>query len=183
MSGLAAALEIYIGRLKQEASVSTEDLGRFAEAFVELGDRIHHEKEENVLLPLLSRNGFDWDAGVLSSVRSDHRQERYLIDVLLQASQRPGNEGSEARRHIVASATALIEFQRHHHELENRHLFPEISLRLGAPAQHELKAALERFDTSPEHQARRRAAIALASELIERYAPEAVVVAPVSGRA
>src|SRR5688572_27435089 len=100
MSSVVSALEVYVQRLERRDPVDPEDLARFAEIFEELGDCIHHEKEENILLPLLSRNGFEWNRGILAAVRSEHRQERYLTNVLFQTSQRAGTLNDEHRRYI-----------------------------------------------------------------------------------
>ncbi len=172
MSSVVSALEVYVQRLERRDPVDPEDLARFAEIFEELGDCIHHEKEENILLPLLSRNGFEWNRGILAAVRSEHRQERYLTNVLFQTSQRAGTLNDEHRRYIVASGRALVDFQRRHHELENRRLFPEIDRRMSEPAKAELAALLESFDANPVHCARSSRAMALATELTRAYAPD-----------
>jgi hemerythrin-like domain-containing protein len=171
ISRLAAAHETYAHRLERQESVEAEDLARFVQVFEDLGDRIHHEKEENILLPLLSRNGVDWDRGVIDDVQTDHRQERYLMDVLFQASERAGAWDNEHRRHIATSAKALVEFQRRHHELENRLLFPEVAL-LSGSAQSELESALETFDAELGHRNRRDRAIAMTAELARIYLTE-----------
>lgn len=166
---VVTALEVFVDGIDGKASSNADDLARFVDVFTELGDRIHHEKEENILLPLLSRHGFDWNTGLLPEVRRQHRQERYLVEVLAQASQCASVWGREDRRHIAASARALIAFQRDHHRMENEKLFPEIALRLDSAAKGELQAALERFDQEPPHEQVRCAAANLASELTERY--------------
>lgn len=168
IASLAAALETYAHRLEREEDVDPNDLARFVRVFEELGEYIHHEKEENILLPLLSRNGLDWERGVLDEVQSEHRQERYLMDVLFQASERAGHWDHEHRRHVAASAKALVEFQRHHHELENRRLFPEVAV-LDDSVQRELKSALESFDADTAHRDRRDRATAMTAELIRIY--------------
>ncbi len=172
ISRLVAALEVYANRLKTEAAVDARDLSGFARAFAEIGDYIHHEKEEHILLPLLARHGFSWNSGVLPAVRREHRQERYLIEVLGQAGERPDAWSKEDRRHIAATATALVEFQRSHHELENTKLFPEVALRLNAETLDQLQTELEKFDEEIHHRERRATALELANDLIERYAPE-----------
>jgi hemerythrin-like domain-containing protein len=172
MSSVVAALEAYVQRLEHREPVDPEDLARFAEIFEALGDCIHHEKEENILLPLLSRNGFEWSRGLLARVRSEHRQERYLTNVLFQSSQRAGSWNDEHRRYIAANGRALVEFQRRHHDLENRRLFPEMDFRLSDSAKAELAALLEAFDANAVHCARSNRALALASELSRTYAPD-----------
>lgn len=170
ISRLVNALEVYAQRLKQELPVDARDLAGFAKVFSELADDIHHEKEESILLPLLSRHGFDWSSGVLSLVREEHQQERYLIEVLCHAGQRPMSWNNEDRRHIVATVSALVEFQRNHHQRENTQLFPEVIARLSEAALAQLQAELERFDADPEVQVSRAALVDLAEQLSERYA-------------
>jgi hypothetical protein len=96
----------------------------------------------------------------------------YLTNVLFQSTQRAGSWNEDHRRHIVASARALIDFQRRHHELENRRLFPEIARRSSDSAKAELAAALESFDADVMHGARSNRALALATELTRTYTPD-----------
>jgi len=166
---LADALELYAEHTKQGRPPDAADLGHFAAVFTDFAERIHHEKEENILLPMLARHGVRWDDGALPAVRREHRQETYLIDVLRQAGERAGSWNHEDRRHIAASAQALVEFQRKHHALESSALFPLLPTRLDATALAELQTALEKFDR--EHQSLRADTLARAEGLIGRYGP------------
>jgi hemerythrin-like domain-containing protein len=166
---LADALEVYAEHTKQGRPPEADDLGRFAAAFTDYAERIHHEKEESILLPALVRHGAHWDDGTLPAVRLEHRQESYLIDVLRQAGERAGSWNHEDRRHIAASAQALVEFQRNHHLLESSKLFPLLPIRLDAAALAELQSALERFDR--EHESLHDDALRRAEDLIGRYGP------------
>jgi hemerythrin-like domain-containing protein len=165
---LADALEVYDVYTKQGRPPDALDLGRFATAFSDFAERVHHEKEESILLPALVHHGVHWDDGALPAVRRDHRQESYLIDVLRQAGERAGSWNHEDRRHIAASAQALVEFQRKHHALEGSELFPLLAARLDATALAQLQSSLEKFDR--EHEALCADALAHAEELIARYA-------------
>jgi len=129
---LADALELYARQTKQGRPTDATHLALFAAAFSDFAECIHHEKEENILLPMLSRHGVRWDDGALPAVRREHRQETYLIDVLRQAGERAACWSNEDRRQIVAAAQALVDFQRNHHALESRELFPLVAARLGA---------------------------------------------------
>jgi hemerythrin-like domain-containing protein len=169
IGGLADALESYAQHTRQGPPPEAADLARFAAAFTELAERIHHEKEENILLPLLVRHGVHWEDGALPAVRREHRQETYLIEVLRQAGARAGSWNHEDRRHVAASAQALADFQRMHHALESSQLFPLIATRLDASALAELQSALEKFDR--EHANLRATAIARAEALSELYRP------------
>ena len=166
---LADALEVYGQQTKQGRPPDAADLGRFAAVFTDFAERIHHEKEENILLPALARHGAHWEDGPLPAVRRDHRQESYLIDVLRQAGERAGSWNHEDRRHIAASAQALVDFQRGHHALESSELFPLLPVRLDASALRELQSALEKFDR--EHERLRADTLAVAESLIGRYGP------------
>lgn len=166
---LADALEAYALQTKQGRPPDAADLGRFAAAFADFAERIHHEKEENILLPALVRHGVHWEDGALAAVRREHRQESYLIDVLHQAGERAGSWNHEDRRHIAASAQALVDFQRQHHALESSELFPLLSTRLDATALAELQSALEKFDR--EHEGLRAEALRAAERLIRGYEP------------
>jgi hemerythrin-like domain-containing protein len=166
---LINALESYAAQVEQGLTADPADLRQFAEALTELGDNLHHEKEERVLLPFLARHGFDWNAPPLPQIRQEHRHELYLLGVLRQAGERLVEWSSEERRHVAGAAAALCEFQRRHHETENTQLFPDVSRRLSAEAALELRGELEQFDGTPAHRERRAAALAVASALVERY--------------
>ena len=51
---VSAALDGYAERLQQGKPVEEADLARFAQVFTDFAECIHHEKEENILLPMLS---------------------------------------------------------------------------------------------------------------------------------
>jgi hemerythrin-like domain-containing protein len=175
IAAVTAALDVYANAVEDDTSVEAEDLARFAKVFNDFADEIHHEKEENILLPLLSRHGFDWEAGILEAVRRDHRQERYLVAVLFQAGAAPASWSREYRRQIAASARALSAFQRNHHQRENEELFPEVLVRLDAEALAQLQSELERFDDNAHHRELRACAEDLAYDLIRRYRPDVAV--------
>jgi hemerythrin-like domain-containing protein len=166
---VADALETYAHQTKDGRPPDAADLGRFAGVFIDLAERIHHEKEENILLPVLVRHGVDWNHGALPEIRREHRQETYLIDVLRQAGERAGSWNHEDRRRIAAGAQALVDFQRKHHALESAQLFPLLDSWLDAPALAALQQAIEKFDA--EHEALRTDVWSRAFALIDRYGP------------
>lgn len=166
---LIGALEVYATQVEQGLAAAPADLRQFAEALTELGDNLHHEKEERVLLPFLARHGFDWNAPPLPQIRQEHRHELYLLAVLRQAGERLVTWTPEERRHVTSAAVALCEFQRRHHETENAELFPAVARRLSDHAARELRNELASFDATPAHRERRAAASAVAAGLIERY--------------
>jgi hemerythrin-like domain-containing protein len=167
---LVAALESYSRRVKHGLDANPADLLAFARAFSQFADELHHEKEERILLPFLARHGFDWNRSPLPLVRAEHRHERDLLEVLIQAGERVTHWSSEERRHVSAIAEALCELQRKHHRTENEILFREVAARLDGEALRHLHAELEAFDAQPSHAERFTAAVALGEALIARYA-------------
>ena len=166
---LISALEVYATQVEQGLAANPADLRRFAEALTELGDNLHHEKEERVLLPFLARHGFDWNAPPLPQIRQEHRHELYLLQVLRQAGERLVEWSPEERRHVASAAVALCDFQRKHHETENTELFPAVARRLSDQAALDLGNELATFDTVPAHRERRAAARSIGSGLIAYY--------------
>ncbi|HWO13441.1 MAG TPA: hypothetical protein VNN80_28265 [Polyangiaceae bacterium] len=171
ISRLIGALENYTRHVERGLDADPAHLRGFAAALTELGDHLHHEKEERILLPFLSRHGFDWNAAPLPLIRQEHRHELYLLGVLRQAGERLVEWSPEERRHVVAAAAALCEFQRRHHETENAELFPAAAQRLSPSESLQLDRELEAFDALPAHRERRAAALAPATWLIEQYLP------------
>jgi hemerythrin-like domain-containing protein len=171
ISLLVGGLAGFAERLEDSEPARTEqnDLDNFARFFREFADEIHHEKEESILLPLLTRHGFCWEGGILAEVRQDHEHERYLIDVLCQAGERDGAWSAEDRRSIAATARALVEFQRAHLTRENEGLFPEVTRRLPDAVLEELRGELARFDEVPRHRTRSAALGRVAERLARRY--------------
>jgi hemerythrin-like domain-containing protein len=87
----------------------------------------HEEKEETVLLPELERLGLAWDRGPLAYVRRDHRQGRYLVSALRQATHQRAPWNADDRRHFAALAREWLAFNRRHLQEEERVVFPEIA--------------------------------------------------------
>jgi hemerythrin-like domain-containing protein len=170
---LIDCLERYADGLLDGRDPATEarDLYSFAHVFRGYADELHHEKEEEILQPFLTRHGFHWDDGVLADIRAEHERERYLIDVLEQAAECELEWTAEDRRSISATALALVTFQREHLAKENDELFPEAVRRLSAGALEDLRAALERFDRVPRHAALAVELVQLTGELLTRYPP------------
>ena len=149
------------------------DLAAFTQVFSGFADELHHEKEEEILQPILSRNGLCWQDGLLADVRMEHDRERYLIEVLQQAAECELAWTTEDRRSVAATALALVTFQREHMDKENFELFPEVARRLGNTALEDLRASLERFDRVPRHVAQCKELLGIADQLVSRYPPAA----------
>lgn len=171
LSTLSDSLACYARRLFEthEASSERADLAAFTQVFSGFADELHHEKEEEILQPVLSRHGLHWQDGLLADVRMEHERERYLIEVLGQAAECELAWTTEDRRSVAATALALVTFQREHMDKENFELFPEVGRRLSDTALGELRSCLERFDRVPRRVAQRAELLRIADQLVSRY--------------
>ena len=176
ISELIGALQTYGTRLRSGASVDPADMPRFAEVFRELVDYRHHEKEEGILLPLLARNGFAWNVGLLAELRREHGHLGYLLDVLCQASIRDGASRHEERRQIAEAATAFVDFKRRHIQKETNELFPAIYARLSPAALEQLALELRQFDEVTGLSTRSSRVWQVAEELVQRYSVDSATV-------
>lgn len=166
------ALEVCASHIADGDDDAMTDLGQFATFFSEFGELTHHVKEEDVMTPYLVRIGFSYNSGWLSRVRSEHDQERYLVDVLHQAAEQEGGWSQEDRRHALAAIFGFIEFQRAHIHIEEDALFPEIMQRLSEKQRAELGRLLQEFDESARSRATANRLWRMADDFIRRYAAE-----------
>lgn len=169
ISALLGALCSYAARLRSALPPDAADFQRFASTFRELVDYRHHEKEESILLPLLTRNGFAWSSGSLAEVRREHSHLRYLMDVIYQAAARELTWSLDERRKLADAAAAFVEFKRRHLQKEESVLFPAVSRRLDASALAQLEAELSHFDEATGRNRESAQAWLIAEQLIERY--------------
>lgn len=169
---LTDALELFARAIARGAEVDSEDVGMFAYAFRHFADYLHYEKEEHVLLPFLSRHGFDWSGELFEQVRADHSQERHLIDVLHYAAEQQGGLGKDDWRRVASTAAELARVQRGLILKQDIELFPEVTILLAVPSLEQLSGELGLFDvrTSARALELRR----MVDELAGRYCPSAM---------
>lgn len=167
---LTEALDGFSQAMQRAEDINADEVGAFAHAFRGFADYLHYEKEEQVLLPFLVRHGFDWDGELLERVRADHRQDRYLIDVLHHAAERDGSYSNEDRRRLQGTAATLANEQRRLSMQQEIELFPEIASGLDAEALAGLQAELSDFDQ--HHLSSATALRQLIRRLVDRYGVE-----------
>ena len=165
------ALEAYVAELEKAGDATDRhDLARFVSFFREFADLGHHEKEENVLFPEMVRAGWSWDDGLLSELRKEHNQERYLMRTLRHASLQKNLWSSEDLRHLVSVTRTFIEFQRAHMAKEDKELLPVVR-ELPESVNEQIAARLKHFDESWADGGEGAWLRGLAQDLVERYAP------------
>jgi hemerythrin-like domain-containing protein len=169
MRGLTEALEVYVSALEAGYPLHEGDLRALMHGFRAVADYRHFEKVEEVLIPVLARNGFQYNLDLLDDGRREHDRVRYLIEVLHQSAERELNWNLDERQRIARAARSLVEDQRRLATRQELELFPEIVTRLEAPALGQLTEQLCQFD---EHHASREPALdvtALSQSVLARY--------------
>jgi uncharacterized alpha-E superfamily protein/hemerythrin-like domain-containing protein len=116
------------------------------EFFTDFGVLGHHEKEEQILMPALLREGFAWNEGPLATMRRDHRQEHYFLRVLAHLSTQRTSWSHEDQRRFVGVADEFTKFLRAHMRLEQREVFEPGARLLSPEAKATLLRDFSRFD-------------------------------------
>jgi len=164
------ALEVYVDQLERAGDATDRhDLARFVTFFREFADLGHHEKEENVVFPEMVRAGFSWDDGILSDLRQEHNQERYLMRTLRHASLQKDLWSSEDLRHLVSVGRTFIEFQRAHMAKEDAELLPDLRNGLPEAVEKEMAKRLTRFDEVWADSGESAWLRGLGQDLVDRY--------------
>ncbi len=173
---VVTALEAFVARVERDEGFDKNDLEGFAQFFRDFADGIHHVKEEDVLLPAMTRHGFNWDGELLATIRHDHDQERYLVEVLNQTARQTEAWHAEDRRHVVSIGRSLAEFQRRHIADEAAGLYLAARSKLPGAVSERIDADLAAFQRRVAGEYGRLTEVGRA--LARRYAPESAGVAP-----
>jgi hemerythrin-like domain-containing protein len=169
LQGLTEALDVYVAALEAGQPLHEGDLRDLVQGFRTVADYRYFEKVEEVLIPLLVRNGFDYDFELLDDGRREHDRVRYLIEVLHQSAERELNWNVDERQRIVRAARHLVEDQRRlaaRQQVE----FPEIVLRLQPPVLGRLTEQLCQFDELSAARGPELDVSALSQSVLARYA-------------
>jgi hemerythrin-like domain-containing protein len=170
LRSLTEALEAYVSALEAGHPLHAGDLRDLVQGFRTVADYRHFEKVEEVLVPVLVRNGFDYNLDVLDGGRLEHERVRYLIEVLYQSAERELSWNLDERQRIACAARNLVEHQRRLTTQLEQELFPEIVTRLDGPVLGRLTEQLCQFD---EQSAARDSALdipELSRSVLARYA-------------
>jgi hemerythrin-like domain-containing protein len=169
LQDLTEALEVYVSALEAGCPLHEGDLRDLVQGFRTVADYRYFEKLEEVLIPVLVRNGFDYDPDTLDDGRREHDRVRYLIEVLHQSAERELNWNLDERQRIARAARHLVE-QRHRAAQQEREMFPEIVTRLQPPALGQLTELLSQFDELHAARGPELDVSALSRSVLARYA-------------
>jgi hemerythrin-like domain-containing protein len=170
LQGLTEALEVYVAALEAGQPLHEGDLRDLVDGFRTVADYRYFEKVEEVLIPVLVRNGFDYDIDLLDDGRREHDRVRYLIEVLHQSAERELNWNLDERQRIVGAARELVVDQRRLAARQQVELFPEIVTRLDPPVLGRLTEQLCQFDELSAARGPELDVGALSQSVLARYA-------------
>jgi hemerythrin-like domain-containing protein len=146
------------------------DLLRFVTFFRDFADLIHHEKEEEFLMPALVASGVRWDEGIILRLRKEHDFERHLMQSLRHLTLQSAPWSKDDRRRIVELSERFIGFMRNHIDYEDRELHGLVRGRMTPEAGADLEAQLGKFDGKRADAGELELLTTLGRELAERYA-------------
>ena len=155
---------------RADCELGRHELLRLTTFFREFADLIHHEKEEELLMPALTEAGVRWDQGVLLQIRKDHEFERYLLQTLHDAALQAGEWSADDCRRISKVSADFVGFMRAHMAREDRELLPIVGERLIGIVREDLERKLQAFDAKREASGEAKHLSELGRELAARYA-------------
>ncbi|MBK6695147.1 MAG: hemerythrin domain-containing protein [Myxococcales bacterium] len=158
------------------AKAPAADLPRFLVFFREYVDLVHHEREERVLLPALTRHGFAAGTGPLAHIKEQHEHERQLLHELWRHGFRQGGCSPDDEE-LQRLARAFIAFQRGHVSKEAQYLYPAAKTQL-KDEKGLLLAEDTRFDAEQDAYGRRAWLERLVGELVTIYGASPEPAAP-----
>jgi hemerythrin-like domain-containing protein len=166
-----SALERCVTGLSTDNENVRCDLMRFVTFFREFADLLHHEKEEEFLMPALSEAGLRWEEGIMLQIRKEHDFERHLLQTLRHLALQNGSWSQNDCRRVVEISTRFINFMRNHIALEDSKLHHLISEALSASQYEVLDSKLKKFDEKRVRSGESDLLINLGTDLISKYLP------------
>ena len=127
---MLSVLEIFCRRLENGEDASLHD-GKLMIEFLQVyADKLHHEKEERLVFPLLEKLGVPKAGGPLEIMLEDHVQGRAYVQAMSEALERLQAGESEARSSFTECAANYIRLMREHIKTEDEAIFDLAEMRL-----------------------------------------------------
>ena len=122
--GVLDGYDAFMLRIADGAEIDHQELVRFVVFFNDFADGWHHAREEEVLLPALTRHGYAKSSGVLLHIREQHRRERDLFFRLKRAVADSLPWSAARIRELLEVSRELTAFERTHIQKETDLLYP-----------------------------------------------------------
>lgn len=138
---------------------SAADALRF---FREYADHCHHDKEEDLLFPVMEAKGFSREQGPTGVMLYEHEVGRRCVRAMAAAVT------DACAKSFAENARAFSALLREHIQKEDHCLFAMADQALTAEERRDLRLAFERFESDPQERQRREASLELARRLAEK---------------
>jgi hemerythrin-like domain-containing protein len=170
IAAVVDALEAFTLAQQVDCVHGRHELLRLTTFFREFADLIHHEKEEEFLMPALTEAGVRWDQGILLQIRKDHEFERYLLQTLHHAALQAEEWSPDDCRRVSEISADFVRFLRAHMAREDQELVPIVRARLTGTVYDDVERKLQAFDAKRESSGEARNLNQLGEDLAARYA-------------
>jgi hemerythrin-like domain-containing protein len=157
--------------LEAEEAKDLEALIEFLEIYV---DRCHHEKEEQILFPALSRTRSAEIDTLIRSLIEDHRQARMNMEQMESDAETLRSRTGADREAFRERAERYVELVRAHIRKENSALLPLIEESLSEPDRLQMAERFHELEKATLGSSRLETLLAVVRELSRKYSLEKV---------
>jgi hemerythrin-like domain-containing protein len=133
----------------------------------DFADNSHHRKEEAILFPALTDNGFPKDSGPIAVMLAEHEEGRKLTQKIRLVTERLQGGDLNARQLVSQYGTEYVKLLRRHINKENEILFPMADKVIPADQQDQILEAFELFQPDGQGEEFREKYYGMANRLIQ----------------
>jgi len=156
-----AALEREIRKAEAGGAVDASFFEKALAFIREFADGLHHQKEEQVLFPMMVDAGLPREGGPVGVMLYEHQEGRACVGAMKAALEGVAAGAAGARADLLNAAQSYVDLLRAHISKENEVLFPMAERLINAHQQDEMRRqfeAAERVDPVRDEAHRRWAA-------------------------
>gem|GEM_PF-3523662 len=166
---LLSAFSAYLERLRAHPDSDSRDVSALMTYFLEYFFVLHEEKEEEVLLGEMIRQGCPQDSPTLRKIRTDHQKGQTLLASLRDAL-RAGDAWTRGERYQFLSLGAeWLTFIRAHMRAEEQFFFPRVGEWISEESDEWVMKQLGDLDAESQRSEVNQRARAVAEEFVVRF--------------
>jgi hemerythrin-like domain-containing protein len=131
-----------------QETANISDLETIVYLIKNYADGFHHEKEENLLVPLMGQKGFSPNQGPVAVMLNEHTQGRNYVKGMVEGIDHYKNGDQQAIQTIYMNMRGYISLLRNHISKENNVLFRMADNVLSETEQEELLKEFSKVENS-----------------------------------
>jgi hemerythrin-like domain-containing protein len=140
-----SALEAFVARIEAPNAIDNGELLRFVIFLSDFADAWHHGREEQVLIPAMTRHGYKPNSGVFAHIREQHRCEKGLLVAWRHAAAETAPWSTGQLERFRGLTRDLLSLEREHIEKEATVFYPDAAKELALEPASLLHAAVAQF--------------------------------------